>query len=211
VLSVNPDPVVVERMLTSGGLACPECGKPLAPWARVAGRWVRDAAGRVERVRLRRGICSGEGGCGRTHVLLPRMLLGRRVDVSEVVWAALAGRGAGLTWRGVAGKAGRPAATVWGWLARFTARAEVVREAFARVEAVVAAGADLVRLAPAGGPVADAVAQVGAAVAAVRRAAGPAVFAVSAAELAAACSGGWLLGTRPLRDARLWINTSPSL
>lgn len=209
-LSVNPDPVVVERMLASGGLACPECGKPLAPWAWVAGRWVRDAAGRVERVRLRRAICSG-GGCGRTHVLLPRMLLGRRVDVVSVVWAALAGRAAGLTWRGAAGRAGRPASTVWGWLARFAARAEVVREAFARVEAVVADGADLVRLAPAGGPVADAVAQVGAAWAAVRRAGGPAVFAVPVAEVAAACSGGWLLGTRPLRGARLWINTSPSL
>jgi hypothetical protein len=144
-------------------------------------------------------------------VLLPRTLLGRRVDVSEVVWAALAGRAAGLTWRGVAEKAGRPASTVWGWLSRFAARAEVVREAFARVEAVVAGGADLVRLAPAGGAVADAVAQVGAAWAAVRRARGPAVFAVSAAEAAAALSGGWLLGTRSLRGARLWINTSPSL
>jgi hypothetical protein len=79
------------------------------------------------------------------------------------------------------------------------------------VEHTVAAGEELDRLAPAAHPVADAAAQVGAACAAVRRAWGPVVFAVSVAEVAAACSGGWLLGTRPLRDARLWINMFPRL
>ena len=128
-----------------------------------------------------------------------------------MVWAALAGRAEGLGWRKIVERAGRPASTVRGWLARFAGRAEEIREAFARVEGVVAGGEDLVRLAPAGSPAADAVAQVAAACAAVRRAWGPAVFAVSAAELAAACSGGWLLGTRSLRDARLWINTPPRL
>jgi len=72
-------------------------------------------------------------------------------------------------------------------------------------------GADMDRLAPAASRVADAVAQIGAACAAVRRAAGPAVFEVSAAELVAACSGGWLLATRPPAVAALSINTGPRL
>jgi hypothetical protein len=144
-------------------------------------------------------------------VLLPRTLLGRRVDAVSVIWAALVGRAAGLGWRRVTEAAGRPASTVRGWLARFAARAEEVRAAFARVEHTAAAGEDLDRLAPAGETVADAVAQVGAACAAVRRARGPAVFTVSAAETAAACSGGWLLGTRPLRAGQLWINMFPRL
>jgi len=72
-------------------------------------------------------------------------------------------------------------------------------------------GADMDRLAPAASRVADAVAQIGAACAAVRRAAGPAVFEVSSAELVAACSGGWLLATRPPAVAALSINTGPRL
>jgi len=31
-LSVGADPVVVEHQLRSGGLTCPQCGQPLAPW-----------------------------------------------------------------------------------------------------------------------------------------------------------------------------------
>ena len=66
------------------------------------------------------------------------------------------------------------------------------------------AGGDMDRLAPAAGRVADAVAQIGAACAAVRRAAGPAVFEVSSAELVAACSGGgcWRRGRRRWRRCR---------
>jgi hypothetical protein len=45
----------------------------------------------------------------------------------------------------------------------------------------------------------------------VHRAWGPVVFSVSAAEMAAACSGGWLLGSRPPAAGELWINTSPRL
>jgi hypothetical protein len=45
----------------------------------------------------------------------------------------------------------------------------------------------------------------------VRRAGGRAVFEVSAAELVAACSGGWLLGARPPVVAGLPINICPRL
>jgi len=100
---------------------------------------------------------------------------------------------------------------VRGWLSRFAAHAEPIRVGFAWLERHVNAGADMDRLVPAASPVCDAVAQIGAACAAVRRAAGRAVFEVSAAELAAACSGGWLLGVRPPAVAVLSINTSPRL
>jgi hypothetical protein len=144
-------------------------------------------------------------------VLLPRFALGRRVDAVVVIWAALLARAEGQAWRKVAAAAGRPASTVRGWLSRFAAHAEPVRVAFALLERRVGAGGDMDRLVPAGSRFADAVGQVGAACAAVRRAWGPAVFKVSAAEMAAACSGGWLLGSRPPAAGSLWINTSPRL
>ena len=46
---------------------------------------------------------------------------------------------------------------------------------------------------------------------AVRRAVGPAVFEVSAAQMVVACSGGWLLGSRPPAIGGLSINTCPRL
>ena len=131
------------------------------------------------------------------HVLLPRFCLGRRVDVVAVIWAALLARAAGRGWRAICTAAGRPASTVRGWLSRFAAHAEPIRAAFARLERHAIAGADMDRLVPAGSVVADVVGQVGAACAAACRALGAEVFTVSAAEMVAACSGGWLLAARP--------------
>jgi hypothetical protein len=165
----------------------------------------------VRRIRPRRGICSRAGGCGRSHVLLPRFCLGRRVDVVSVIWAALVSRAAGWGWRRICAAAGRPASTVRGWLSRFAAHAEPIRIGFARLEQLAAAGGDLDRVAPAADRVSDAVAQIGAGCAAVRRAVGPAVFEVSAAQMVAACSGGWLLGWHPPTVAVLSINTCPRL
>jgi len=208
-LSVGADLVLVERMLVAGELCCPDCGQRLTPWGYAAPRFVR--ADRVQRIRLRRAICSGPVGCGRSHVLLPRFCLGRRVDVVGVIWAALLARAAGRGWRTITAAAGRPASTVRGWLSRFAVHAEAIRVAFAWVERRVAGGGDLDRLAPTGGVVGDAVAQIGAALAAVRRRSGGAVLAVSAAQMVAACSGGRLLAPRAERLAGLWINTSPHL
>jgi hypothetical protein len=210
VLSVGPDRAQVEAQLLSRELVCPDCGQRLAPWGHAAPRFVRQAD-RVRRVRPRRGICSGPAACGRSHVLLPRFALGRRVDAAAVIWAAGGARGGGGGGRRITAAAGRPASTVRGWLSRFAAHAEPIRVAFALLERRVSAGGDLDRLVPADSRFADAVAQIGAACAAVRRAWGPAVFSVSAAEMAAACSGGWLLGSCPPAAGRLWINTSPHL
>ena len=210
-LSVGADPVVVERQLRSGGLRSPECGQRLAPWGHGALRFVRPAAAMVERIRPRRAICSSPAGCGRSHVLLPRFWLGRRVDAVAVIWAALLARAAGWGWRRITAAAGRPASTVRGWLSRFDAHAEPIRVGFARLERHVNAGADMDRLAPAASRVADAVAQIGSACAAVRRGWGESVLEVSSAELVAACSGGWLLAARPPAVAVLSINTSRRL
>jgi len=165
----------------------------LASWGHAALRFVR-ADRLVRRIRPRRAICLNAAGCGRSHVLLPRFCLGRRVDVVAVIWAALLARAAGQGWPVITAAAGCPASTVRGWLSRFEAHAEAIRVAFAWVERLVAAGGDLDRLTPTGGAVADAVAQIGAACAAVRRRWGSAVLAVPAAQMVAACSGGWLLG-----------------
>lgn len=127
-----------------------------------------------------------------------------------MIWAALLARAAGQGWRTITRAAGRPASTVRGWLRRFRAHAEAIRVAFAWVERRAVGGGDLDRLTPTGGVVAEAVAQIGAAVAAVRRFSG-AVLNVSAAQMVAACSGGWLLAARVGRLAGLWINTSPHL
>jgi len=131
--------------------------------------------------------------------------------VVAVIWAALLARAAGQGWRAICAVAGRPASTVRGWLSRFATHAEPIRAGFARLERNANTGAEMDRLAPAGSAVADAVGQVGAACAAVRRALGSAVFTVSAAEMVAACSGGWLLASRPPAADGKWINTSPHL
>ena len=187
----------------------------LARWGWVAARFVRVLAGTVKRIRLRRAICSVAGfdGCGRSHVLLPRFLLGRRLDAVALIWSVLRARAAGWGWRRAARWAGRAASTVRGWLARFADRALAIRHGFADMERLVSAagGGDMDRLVPAGGPVPDAVAQIGACLAALRRGWGEAVFTVSAAQVVAVLSGGWLLGCRALRVTGLWINTSPRL
>src|SRR6202011_3011025 len=212
-LSVGADPVVVERQLCSGGLRCPECGERLAPWGHAAPRFVRPTAAVVERIRPRRAICSSPAGCDRSHVLLPRFCLGRRIDPVAVIWAALLARAAGWGWRRICAAAGRPASTVRGWLSRFAAHAEPIRVGFVWLErhASAGSGTDMDRLVPAGHPVADAVAQIGAGCAAARRVTGAGVFEVSTAEMVAAWSGGWLLGSRPPTIGGLSINTCPRL
>src|SRR5258705_373660 len=93
----------------------------------------------------------------------------------------------------------------WGYAAARFVRVGAVREGFAGLERLVsgAGGDDMDRLVPGGGPVADAVAQIGACVAALRRGRGGAVLTVSAAQVVAVLSGGWLLGRRGLRVAGL--------
>jgi hypothetical protein len=124
-------------------------------------------------------------------VLLPLWCLARRADSAVVVGAGVALAAAGLGFRRVAGRLGRPEATVRGWLRRFASRAEAVRVAFTVLAGALSA--DPVALAPAGSAVADAVNAVLAAAAAAQARWGAVVGAVSPWEVACAATGGRLL------------------
>jgi hypothetical protein len=157
VVTVRGSEKSVEARLRSGLLAC-WCGGTLRPWGHARPRRISTFAGPVV-VRPRRAICRG-GGCGRTHVLLPGFLLSRRRYAAAVIFAALALRAAGLKVAAVAGRLrlpspGRagwwwsvPASTACSWLARFSGRADALRQgllgllplADAQARPVVAAG-----------------------------------------------------------------------
>src|ERR1700722_11710830 len=143
----------VESRLAAGRLRCPACSGALAGWGQARERVIRGENGIGWRLRPRRSRCCG---CGVTHVLLPVSCLLRRADGVVVIWAALAGKAAGLGVRPVARLLGRAASTVRDWLARFAGRAGVVRGLFTAW--LCALDADPPPLPPAGSVVADAVA-----------------------------------------------------
>jgi hypothetical protein len=192
-LTVEADPVSVERRLRSGGLACPGCGGVLAPWSWSTPRVVRDEGSSRLPLRPRRAWCSQ--GCGATHVLLlPVVVLLRRADTVEVIGVALRAAAGGMGARRVAGLVGRAPSTVRGWLGRFAGRAQAVRVRF--VGLLVEVGVDAVVPAPAGSAVGDAVAAVAGAVVAVA-ARWPLVGVVSPWRGASAATNGGLLSPSP--------------
>ena len=185
-LTVGANAVEVEGRLAGGELECPGCGGVLARWGWARTRVLRGGQGPV-RLRPRRSRCAG---CGVTHVLLPVFALLRRVDLAEVIGAALVAKAAGAGARPIAAAWGRPVDTVRGWLRRFGSRAGRVRAFFMRM--LVAVGVDPVPPAAAPSGFADAVAAVaGASVAAVSR--WPGIGEVPWWWLACAASGGRLL------------------
>ena len=185
-LTVGANAAGVEGQLAGGELECPCCGGALARWGWARTRVLRGGRGPV-RLRPRRARCAG---CGGTHVLLPVFVLLRRVDLVEVIGAALAAKAAGAGARSIAAAWGRPADTVRGWLRRFGSRAGRVRLFFTRL--LVDVGTDPVPPAPAPCVFADAVAAVaGAVAAAVSR--WPGIGEVPPWWLAVAASGGRLL------------------
>jgi len=188
VLTVGNDAAVVERQLQEGVLACPGCGGRLRRWGHGRQRVIRARDGIKCRLRPRRSICAG---CGRTHVLLPVGCLLRRADSAGVIGQALALAAAGLGHRTVAERLGRPAATVRGWLRRAIARAGPLRSAFTAL--LCGLDPDPLLPAPAGSPLADAVAAVVAAAGAAVRRWGTAASVLSPWELASAVTGGALL------------------
>jgi hypothetical protein len=123
-------------------------------------------------------------------VLLPVRALVRRADVAVVIGAALVAKAAGWGHRRIAWRLGRPAATVRGWLRRFTARAGWLRAAFTAL--LCELEVDPPVLEPQGSALGDAVAAI---VAAMGAAGGrwSLLIEVSPWELAAAVTGGRLL------------------
>jgi len=101
-------------------------------------------------------------------VLLPVSGLLRRLDLAEVIGAALLARARGQSLRQIAGELGVPLSTVRGWLGRFAERAAQVAGHFARLAAWLDPGMAVPE--PRGSPLVGAVAAIGvAAVAAARR------------------------------------------
>lgn len=150
-LIVSADPDRVETDLSTGAVACPACQGVLARWGWARGRLVRAEAGPLP-LHPRRGRCRD---CGKTHVLLPDVVLVRRVDAAAVIGAALLAAGEGAGHRPIARRLGRPGDTVRGWLRRARAGAERIRTHFgAWVHALDPA---LAALSPAGSALADAV------------------------------------------------------
>jgi len=109
-----------ERELKAGEMACPDCKGELRPWGHARPRRLRMLSGsRV--IRPRRSCCRA---CGRTHVLIPGVMLPRRADGIRVIGKALLEHVAGHGHRPIAARLRRPAATVRGWIRAFAARAE---------------------------------------------------------------------------------------
>jgi len=186
VLTVSGDRDAVERRLAGGELLCPSCGGVLGGWGNAVTRPVRQLEGDGVLVTPRRSRCRG---CGATHVLLPAQLLCRRADAGAVIGRALVETAAARGHRAIAEGLGRPTSTVRGWLRALARNAGRVRERFTSLAASLVTDPPLP--APAGSPLADAVAAVAAAsaVAAVL----PGVRAVARWELASAVTCGLLL------------------
>ena len=129
-LIVADDRAGLEADLAAGRLVCPRCGLGvLGGWGCARRRALRTGDG-LRWLRPRRGRCR-ERSCAATHVLLPDVCLLRRRDAVEVIGAAVLAA-AGMGYRRVAERLGRPAETVRDWLARFRSRAEVVTVHFWR-------------------------------------------------------------------------------
>jgi len=143
-------------------------------------------------------------------VLLPTVGLLRRVDVAEVIGAALLARARQVSVRQIAAWLGVPLSTVRGWLDRMTGEhAELVRAHFTRLALWLDPGAEVPE--PRGSPLGDAVEAVGiAAVAAARRfgPAGPARSPGSPWRLAAGATGGRLLAPLAASPSTRTSNTS---
>jgi hypothetical protein len=154
-LTVEVDSSRVERRLAAGEIRCPTCARALSPWGWARSRMLRGFAVTVLRVQPRRAVCSY---CQVTHVLLPVVALLRRVDLAEVIGAALAAKATGAGIPVIAARLGRHVDTVRGWVRRFGTHADRLRVVFTVL--LVDAGPDPQVPAESGSPLADAVAAI---------------------------------------------------
>jgi hypothetical protein len=181
---VEEDDGSVEVRLKAGEIGCGECGGELRPWGYARERKLRDRGEQVV-VRPRRGYCRK---CLRTHVLLPRLALVRRMDVVEVIGEALRGIYIeGRSRQEVSRGAGAPMDTVRGWRRRLAKKAEEIRIYFTTL--AHRWDEELWGIEAQGSAVLDALEAMGvAAAAAFRRFGGPVLWS-----LVSAASGGRLL------------------
>lgn len=181
---VEADVESVEVRLRAGEIACVGCGGELRPWGYARWRTLRDH-GRPVRLRPRRSRCRS---CQVSHVLLPTLVLLRRVDLVTVIGAALVARHVEHRTRAeVSRAAGAPWDTVRGWVRRFGERAVEIRAEFATL--AHSWDAELGPIEPRGSTVLDALEAIGVAAAAAVRRFGP----TPSWTLVAGASGGRLL------------------
>jgi hypothetical protein len=124
---VGPDEAAVEQALVTGELKCPKCLGVLRPWFYARWRSVRGFLGKTFRFRPRRSRCRD---CFGTHVLLPDTTLLRRAYSMAVILVALNRKAAGAGHRKIAEGLNIPAATVRGWVRRFSVNARYWRVLF---------------------------------------------------------------------------------
>jgi hypothetical protein len=191
VLIVADETDRTERELADGELAGPNCHGQPRPWGHARPRWLRTRDGR-RHLHLRWSRCAD---CARTHVLVPGVMLPRRTDAVEVVGEPLAAAVTGEGYRPIAARLGRPAATVRGWVRRFTARAEMTLQHAMRCLIRFDLGVFRIEPDPLATPVQAALAVLGAAAAAVER------------RVAATARSRWQLASA-LCSGRLLANTS---
>lgn len=158
------DPQRAEATLTAGQMACPCCGGILRAWAYGRTRRVR---GLSAPVRPRRAKCAS---CDRTQILLPGDLQPRRADATAVVGTALIAKAGGKGHRRIAADLHRPVSTVRRWLraARDPAHLARIRR-WANQRTFRIDPDTLNRIAPASGPLGEALTALAANVDAVRR------------------------------------------
>jgi len=187
-VTVEADQVRVESRLASGQIDCPDCSQALRPWGWARPREVRGIAGVL---RPRRSRCST---CLITRVLLPVAVLARRAYSVDVIGAVLLARAGGSGHRSIGEQLRVPAATVRGWLRVMSGRLETTRLHLLQVAR--RAGVDLPVPKALGCPWRDLLAALGAATTAVTGRFGPVgvLGPVTGWQVAAACSGGRLLG-----------------
>ena len=183
---VEPDAGSVEARLHSGEIRCVECGGELRPWGYARWRTLRDHGRRLQ-VHPRRSRCRS---CRITHVLLPTLVLLRRVDLAAVIGGALTAWHVDDRSRAeVARGAGAPWYTVRGWLRRFDARAMEIRDEFTTL--AHRWDPELGHIAPQASVALDALEAIGVAASAAVRRFGP--TATPLWPLVAGASGGRLL------------------
>jgi hypothetical protein len=155
VLIVENDPDGVEADLAAGRVGCPACGGVLVRWSFARRRFVRSESGPLL-LRPRRGRCRR---CSKTQVLLPDVVVSRRVDTVAVIGRALSAAAGGVGHRRAAMVVGRPVSTVRGWLRRF--RVAAVRVAAHFTVWAYRLDPNLGPVGPAGSAVAEAVEAIG--------------------------------------------------
>lgn len=207
-VTVEVDSVRVESRLSAGEVSCPSCPDGvLAGWGFARPRRV---IGLPEPVQPRRSRCRT---CAVTHVLLPVTVLLRRAYLADLIFAALAAKASGGGHRAIAARWDVPACTVRGWLRVMSGRAEAVHSWFLAI--AVAAGVDVSIPKATGSGCGDVLAAIGAAREAIEARFGdrPVMGAVTAAQVAVACSSGRLLspGWPPMSTPDHATRTDPDV